>query len=82
MVLKLRFFDLIMLFAFENDVKMYGTQTEKRRYLVAFRFENDVKMYGTQTVVPIPTAEEAFENDVKMYGTQTFSRRGQRSEKV
>ena len=67
---------------FENDVKMYGTQTEKRRYLVAFRFENDVKMYGTQTVVPIPTAEEAFENDVKMYGTQTFSRRGQRSGKV
>ena len=61
---------------------MYGTQTEKRRYLVAFRFENDVKMYGTQTVVPIPTAEEAFENDVKMYGTQTFSRRGQRSGKV
>ena len=35
---------------FENDVKMYGTQTENAvhyRYVV---FENDVKMYGTQTV--------------------------------
>ena len=35
---------------FENDVKMYGTQTiipctGKRR-----QFENDVKMYGTQTI--------------------------------
>lgn len=34
---------------FENDVKMYGTQTHFR---VCFRdhvFENDVKMYATQT---------------------------------
>ena len=34
---------------FENDVKMYGTQT---RYAVDYgnsSFENDVKMYGTQT---------------------------------
>ena len=34
---------------FENDVKMYGTQT-----LIGYdqgqrEFENDVKMYGTQT---------------------------------
>ena len=34
---------------FENDVKMYGTQTvwnTRRRFSW---FENDVKMYGTQT---------------------------------
>ena len=34
---------------FENDVKMYGTQTYRDRVPVATRFENDVKMYGTQT---------------------------------
>ena len=36
--------------SFENDVKMYGTQTSYSfgKYLSAF--ENDVKMYGTQTV--------------------------------
>ena len=38
---------------FENDVKMYGTQT-----LIPPRnnnglFENDVKMYGTQTCPPV-----------------------------
>ena len=35
---------------FENDVKMYGTQTCSYCYVWIFRFENDVKMYGTQTV--------------------------------
>ena len=35
---------------FENDVKMYGTQTEEKRTLVIMMFENDVKMYGTQTM--------------------------------
>ena len=34
---------------FENDVKMYGTQTLLRSTLWEYRFENDVKMYGTQT---------------------------------
>ena len=34
---------------FENDVKMYGTQTNIFRNLVSRTFENDVKMYGTQT---------------------------------
>ena len=34
---------------FENDVKMYGTQTVQQRDNVLFQFENDVKMYGTQT---------------------------------
>ena len=34
---------------FENDVKMYGTQTIKTVEAVDEEFENDVKMYGTQT---------------------------------
>ena len=34
---------------FENDVKMYGTQTFYLHGLPPYRFENDVKMYGTQT---------------------------------
>ena len=34
---------------FENDVKMYGTQTMGGYGCVAIGFENDVKMYGTQT---------------------------------
>ena len=37
---------------FENDVKMYGTQTQKRTTSMSFAFENDVKMYGTQTHLP------------------------------
>ena len=35
---------------FENDVKMYGTQTNRPPGPYDLRFENDVKMYGTQTV--------------------------------
>ena len=59
---------------FENDVKMYGTQTIKdvRRLILAF--ENDVKMYGTQTPASSPPVSPQFENDVKMYGTQTPSK--------
>ena len=34
---------------FENDVKMYGTQTAVPQRPRPRRFENDVKMYGTQT---------------------------------
>ena len=34
---------------FENDVKMYGTQTVGRKKMAEEMFENDVKMYGTQT---------------------------------
>ncbi len=34
---------------FENDVKMYGTQTKLQDPLPESLFENDVKMYGTQT---------------------------------
>ena len=34
---------------FENDVKMYGTQTDEQYANNLIEFENDVKMYGTQT---------------------------------
>ena len=34
---------------FENDVKMYGTQTCSELSTDLPQFENDVKMYGTQT---------------------------------
>ena len=34
---------------FENDVKMYGTQTLRKLKRELHEFENDVKMYGTQT---------------------------------
>ena len=56
---------------FENDVKMYGTQTRCRPLRQTEQFENDVKMYGTQTVCGAFSASYSFENDVKMYGTQT-----------
>ena len=56
---------------FENDVKMYGTQTPHRRVTQHCWFENDVKMYGTQTYQRSFQDEMLFENDVKMYGTQT-----------
>ena len=34
---------------FENDVKMYGTETQALDYVTKEEFENDVKMYGTET---------------------------------
>ena len=56
---------------FENDVKMYGTQTLQSPPTRGTAFENDVKMYGTQTIVLPFGTPPPFENDVKMYGTQT-----------
>ena len=56
---------------FENDVKMYGTQTAILKVTTETSFEHDVKMYGTQTISGIVEAYLQFENDVKMYGTQT-----------
>ena len=56
---------------FENDVKMYGTQTTEIVWSAALKFENDVKMYGTQTDRLPYLIPPWFENDVKMYGTQT-----------
>ena len=57
---------------FENDVKMYGTQTLPFSTTEKVMFENDVKMYGTQTQEGRKKMHTSFENDVKMYGTQTF----------
>ena len=56
---------------FENDVKMYGTQTSVICSANDNWFENDVKMYGTQTFAAASCILCKFENDVKMYGTQT-----------
>ena len=56
---------------FENDVKMYGTQTTMEIEPSQRKFENDVKMYGTQTRKMQRQQVRGFENDVKMYGTQT-----------
>ena len=56
---------------FENDVKMYGTQTYDGSKKSDGLFENDVKMYGTQTKLGDLEQQAQFENDVKMYGTQT-----------
>ena len=56
---------------FENDVKMYGTQTNPKPIPAELLFENDVKMYGTQTYGLQTGWIFRFENDVKMYGTQT-----------
>ena len=57
---------------FENDVKMYGTQTSYPESIRHREFENDVKMYGTQTESKNNILAKRFENDVKMYGTQTI----------
>ena len=43
---------------FENDVKMYGTQTTNWRSFRTITFENDVKMYGTQTTPVIAISAE------------------------
>ena len=59
---------------FENDVKMYGTQTFSISSLISCMFENDVKMYGTQTRSDKKEPGGKFENDVKMYGTQTTAK--------
>ena len=62
---------------FENDVKMYGTQTIVLPFGTPPPFENDVKMYGTQTERYCCVSILVFENDVKMYGTQTEQERCQ-----
>lgn len=50
---------------FENDVKMYGTQTSGTNVKVENQFENDVKMYSTQTFSGQILLNRTFENDVK-----------------
>ena len=58
---------------FENDVEMYGTQTQHACEASVTSFENDVEMYGTQTLKKDIYKIGGFENDVEMYGTQTIS---------
>ena len=57
--------------SFENDVEMYGTQTDSHSQQALRMFENDVEMYGTQTYNRCRLMLSWFENDVEMYGTQT-----------
>ena len=38
---------------FENDVKMYGTETVRPFLSAKSSFENDVKMYGTETIFAV-----------------------------
>ena len=52
-------------FGFENDVKMYGTQTRLAPMIRDTPFENDVKMYSTQTFSGQILLNRTFENDVK-----------------
>ena len=54
MVLKLPHGDTCAFCMFENDVKMYGTQTAAICVPILVLFENDVKMYGPQTHFPLP----------------------------
>ena len=58
---------------FENDVKMYGTETKSVWSSTLSTFENDVKMYGTETLRSQHVPARQFENDVKTYGTETCS---------
>ena len=52
--------------AFENDVNMYGTQTNRLGKKTHKQFENDVNMYGTQTCINIIKPCLKFENDVRL----------------
>ncbi len=56
---------------FENDVEMYGAQTETGSKEIRSLFENDVEMYGAQTFSCYNFSVILFENDVEMYGAQT-----------
>ncbi len=67
---------------FENDVEMYGTQTQTNIPRKCIMFENDVEMYGTQTVPECSVCFAKFENDVEMYGTQTDAQSTRGSMKV
>lgn len=58
---------------FENDVKMYGIQTDWCPLKPLPEFENDVKTYGIQTMMTGNITNMTFENDVKMHGIQTQS---------
>ena len=46
MVFKQRGFDTQAIIGFENDVKIYGIQTQQMLSILSLVFENDVKIYG------------------------------------
>ena len=71
MVFKQRTALVVRQVKFENDVKMYGIQTEYEQRNTFQGVENDVKMYGIQTGSVFTGSSSWFENDVKMYGIQT-----------
>ena len=50
---------------FENDVKMYGTQTLSCGYNLTTWFENDVKCMVLKPLRTIYRSNLTFENDVK-----------------
>ena len=50
MVLKQILLEALPVMMFENDVEMYGAQTNEDDGLIKNMFENDVEMYGAQTV--------------------------------
>ena len=39
------------MYEFENDVELYGTQTDFSFQTILRQFENDVELYGTQTTL-------------------------------
>ena len=73
MVLKLFAFFTHVVPPFENDVEMYGAQTQTPEQVQQMLFENDVEMYGAQTDIQMNDGFTRFENDVEMYGAQTVS---------
>ena len=50
MVLKRRGKTIKEISQFENDVKMYGTETKLWERKPLIWFENDIKMYGAETL--------------------------------
>ena len=70
-MLVMAFHFLIWGLRFENDVEMYGAQTDSNEDGEDGTFENDVEMYGAQTLKPLKSLTFLFENDVEMYGAQT-----------
>ena len=62
-----------MMYAFENDVKMYGTQAISCLCLLKHGFENDVKMYGTQADLDVLLIQHQFENDVNVWYSSSGS---------
>ena len=70
MVLKLSY-PVCLQNEFENDVEMYGAQTNTTTLDYNPMFENDVEMYGAQTARSLSLTCTWFENDVEMYGAQT-----------